>query len=98
MKAKILSMIEVSVVFVVMIFLFRYVNAAPLAAEASRLFPGRLFPGYAVLLIASLLIYFFQVLRKPQSPLSEKLKYQLSIAAQGFFPIFTLSVLLNWIN
>ena len=98
MKAKILSIIEVSVVFILMIFLFRFVQSIPLAMKITDDFNGLLFPGYAVLLIAAFLLYVFRVRSQPQTPLSLKLKYILNITAYGFFPIFVLSVLLSWID
>jgi hypothetical protein len=59
---------------------------------------GFLFPGYAVLLLISFLIYTIRDQRKPKIPFSEKLQYQIRITAQGFLPIFILSVLLSWID
>ncbi|PKO04514.1 MAG: hypothetical protein CVU41_16815 [Chloroflexi bacterium HGW-Chloroflexi-3] len=98
MKAKILSVIEVSVVFILMICLFRFANSTPLATRITNFFDGLLFPGYAAILIASLSPYIFRVLNQPKSPFSQKLKYQLDITAYGFFPFFVLSVLLSWID
>lgn len=98
MKAKILSIIEVSVVFILMVFLFRFVNSTPLPAKITASFDGLLFPGYAALLIASLCLYIVRVRRPPPGPFSQKLKYQLDITAYGFFPIFVLGVLLSWID
>ena len=98
MKAKVLGVIEVSVVFILMSYLFRYVQSIPLPREIPDALDGFLFPGYAVLLIISFLIYIIRDQRKPIIPISEKLRYQIEITAQGFFPIFTLSVLLSWID
>lgn len=98
MKAKILSIIEVSVVFILMMCLFRFANSTPLATKIINFFDGRLFPGYAALLIASLFLYLFRVRSQPKSPNTKKLKYQLDIISDGFFPFFVLSVLLTWID
>ncbi len=98
MKAKILSIIEVSVVFILMICLFRFVTSMPLATKITIFFGGLLFPGYAALLIASLSLYMFRVHSQPQGPFFQKIRYQLDITAYGFFPIFVLGVLLNWID
>ena len=98
MKVKILSIIEVSVVFILMICLFRFVNSIPLAMKITNSFDGHLFPGYAALLIASLCLYIFRAQGKQQGPFSQKLKYQLDITAYGFFPIFVLGVLLSRID
>ena len=98
MKAKILSIIEVSVVFILMICLFRFVNSTPLATNITNFFDGLLFPGYAVLLMASLSLYIFRVHSQPQGPFFQKIKYQLDITAYGFFPIFVLGVILSWID
>jgi membrane protease YdiL (CAAX protease family) len=98
MKAKILSIIEVSAIFILMICLFRFVQSIPLAMQITNLFDGLLFPGYAVLLIASFCLYIFRTHSQPQSPFSQKLKYQLDITVYGFFPIFVLSILLSWID
>ncbi len=98
MKAKILSIIEVCVIFILMIFLFRLVQSIPLAMQITSSFNGFLFPGYAALLIASILLYVFRARSQPQAPVSRKLKYQLDITAYGFFPIFVLGVLLSWID
>ena len=98
MKTKILSIIEVGVVFILMICLFRYVQSIPLAINISNSFGGLPFPGYAVLLIASICIYVFRCSSQIQTPFSKKFKYQLDITAYGFFPIFILSVLLSWID
>ena len=98
MKAKVLSIIEVSVVFILMICLFRFANSTPLATKITNFFDGFLFPGYAALLITSFSLYIFRVRKQPKSPFSKKLKYQLDITAYGFFPFFVLSVLLTWID
>jgi membrane protease YdiL (CAAX protease family) len=98
MKAKILSIIEVSVVFILMIFLFRFVNSIPLAMKITYSFDGLLFPGYAALLIASCCLYIFRVHSQSKGSFSQKLKYQLDITAHGFFPIFILGVLLSRID
>ncbi len=98
MKAKILSIIEVSVIFILMIGLFRFVQSIPLAIQITNSSDGFLFPEYAALLIASFCLYFFRTHNQTQSPFSQKLKYQLDITAYGFFPIFVLSVLLSWID
>jgi membrane protease YdiL (CAAX protease family) len=98
MKAKILSIIEVGIVFILMICIFRFVNSIPLAMKITNSFNGLLFPGYAVLLIASFCLYIFRVQSQRQDPFSQKLKYQLDITAYGFFPIFVLGVLLSRID
>jgi membrane protease YdiL (CAAX protease family) len=98
MKAKILSIIEVSVIFLLMSYLFRYVQSIPLTKEIPDSLDGFLFPSYAVLLIISFLIYIIRDQHKPKIPIPEKLRGQIEITAQGFFPIFTLSVLLSWID
>lgn len=59
---------------------------------------GRLFPGYATLLIISLFLYLLRVRSRSKSPLTKKLKYQLDILSYGFFPFFVLSVLFTWVN
>lgn len=96
MRAKVLSIIEVSVVFILMIFLFRFANSTPLATKITNLFDGLLFPGYAALLIASFSLYIFRVRNQSKSPFTNKIRYQLDITAYGFFPFFVLSVLLSW--
>jgi len=96
MKAKGLGVIEVSVVFILMSYIFNYVQSIPLTTEISDPISGFLFPGYAVLLVISFLIYIIRDQRKQKFPISEKLRYQIEITAQGFFPVFTLSVLLSW--
>ena len=98
MKAKTLSIIEVSVVFIVMICLFRFVNSIPLAMKITNSFNGFLFPGYATLLIISFCLYNFRTQRQRQNPFSQKLHYQLDITAYGFFPFFVLGVLLTRID
>jgi uncharacterized protein len=98
MKSKILSIIEVVVVFILMIYLFRFVNSTPLAWDIIDFFGGRLFPGYIALLIASLILYYFRVCNQTKDPISKKLKYQLDVITAGFFPFFVLSVLLTWID
>lgn len=98
MKDKILSIIEVSVVFILMICLFRFVELSPLAINITNSFDGLLFSGYAALLIASFSLYILRCHSQPQSHFPEKLKYQIDITAYGFFPIFILSVLLSWID
>jgi membrane protease YdiL (CAAX protease family) len=98
MKTKILRIIEVSVIFILMICLFRFVQSIPLAMKITNSFDSLLFPGYAALLIASFFLYNFRAHSQPQSPFSQKLKYQLDITAYGFFPIFVLGVLLSWID
>ena len=98
MKTKILSIIEVSIVFIIMICLFRFVNSFPLAQKITISFNGLLFPGYAALLITSFFLYIFRTKRQRQSPFSQKLNYQLEITAYGFFPFFILSVLLSRID
>jgi membrane protease YdiL (CAAX protease family) len=98
MKAKVLSLIEISVIFILTSYLFRYIQSIPLTKEIPDSLDGYLFPGYAVLLIISSLIYFIRTQRKPKIPTSEKLRYQIEITAQGFFPIFILSVLLSWLD
>lgn len=98
MKAKILSIIEVSIIFIMMICLFRFVNSIPLAMKIANSFNGLLFPGYAALLISSFCLYIFRTQRQRQIPFSKKLKYQLDITAYGFFPIFVLGVLLSRID
>ncbi len=98
MKAKLLSIIEVNIVFIMMISLFRFVNSFPLAMNITNSFNGLPFPGYAALLITTLFLYIFRIQRQRQSPFSQKLNYQLEITAYGFFPIFILSVLLSRID
>jgi membrane protease YdiL (CAAX protease family) len=98
MKAKILSIIEVSFVFILMIGLFRLVQSIPLAMQITNSFNGFLFPGYAALLVASFCLTIFRTHHQTHSPFSRKLKYQFIIAAYGFFPIFVLGVLLSWID
>jgi len=98
MKAKILGILEISIIFVLMIFLFRFVQSIPLAMQITDSLGGLLFPGYTALLIASFSIYIISGQSQSKIPFFEKLPYQLEIAAQGFFPIFTLSVLLHWID
>ncbi len=98
MKAKILIIIEVSIVFIVMICLFRFVNSIPLAMKITNSINGFLFPGYAALLITSFCLYIFRTQRQHQSPFSQKLHYQLDITAYGFFPFFVLGVLLSRID
>lgn len=98
MKNKILSVIEVSVIFLLMIFLFRLVQSIPLAEKITSIFGGFLFLEYTALLIASISIYFFRCRSQPKTSVSEKIRYQVKISAYGFFPIFTLGVLLTWID
>ena len=98
MKAKINSIIEVSVVFILMICLFKFVQLIPLAMKITNSLEGLLFPEYVALLIASSCLYMFRAYNQPQSSISLKLKYQVDITAYGFFPIFTLGVLLSWID
>lgn len=98
MKAKVLGVIEVSAVFILMSFVFKYIQSIPLSAEISEPLGGFLFPHYAVLLIISFLIYIIRDQHEQKFPTSEKLRYQIEITAQGFFPVFTLSVLLSWID
>ena len=98
MRTKILSIIEVCVIFILMIGLFRLVQSIPLAMQITNSLDGFLFPGYAALLIVSSCLYIFRTHNQTQSPFSQKLKYQLDITAYGFFPIFVLSVLLSWID
>ena len=98
MKVKILGIIEVSVVFMIMIFLFKFVQSIPPAMMITDSLDGFLFPGYAAVLIASSCLYLFTVHNRPQCPISLKIKYQIDIAAYGFFPIFILGVVLNWID
>lgn len=98
MKAKILSILEVSVVFILVVYLFRLAAAAPLPAKISSALGGYLFPAYAFLLAAALALYGFRVLSRHSIPSSRKLKVQLAITGYGFFPMLILSAALNWIN
>jgi len=98
MKSKILSLIEVCIVFALMVILFRYVQSIPLAVKIPDSVDGYLFPAYTVLMIASLSIYMLRSQKQEKIPLTEKFQYQLEIAGRGFFPVFILSVLLSWID
>lgn len=98
MKDKILAIFEVSVVFILLSYLFGFVISTPLAIEMINSLDGLLFPGYAVLLVATLTVYVLRVPRPAQGFSSQKLKHQWEIVVQGFFPIFSLSVLLSWID
>lgn len=98
MKTKVLCVIEISVVFILMIFLFRFANSTPMAMKIIDFFNGRLFPGYASLLIISFILYSYSIRNREKKPIFEKLKYQFDITAYGFFPFFVLSVLLSWID
>jgi len=98
MKAKDLNAVEVSVVFLAIVWLFWWVNATPVAAQIAGPLGGRPFLGYAVLLVVAFGLYLFRVLRPPQGLTAPKLKYQLDITAIGFLPFFVLSALLSWID
>jgi membrane protease YdiL (CAAX protease family) len=98
MKSKVLSLVEVSVVYALMLILFRYVRSIPLAVEMTTSLNGFLFPAYTALLIASLSLYLHRGQNQIKIPFPEKWKYQLVIVGRGFFPVFILSVLLGWIN
>jgi membrane protease YdiL (CAAX protease family) len=98
MKAKIISIIEVSVIFILMIYLFKFIQSLPLAIKITDSLDGLLFPGYAALLIASFCLYITRAHIRLKTPISLKLKYQLEITAYGFFPIFIIGVLLSWID
>ena len=98
MRAKILCIVEVSIVFGLMVGLFRFVTSIPWIPSLSESFAGFLFPGYAVLLMVSFFLYIFRCPPQPCSAWPEKLKYQASIIAYGFFPIFVLSAFLNWLD
>lgn len=98
MKAKVLSILEVSFVFALMVLAFRFLQSIPLAMEITNSLGGFLFPGYAALLIVSIGLYLFRIRSQPHNLPLQKIKYQLSITAYGFFPILILSVLLNRIS
>jgi membrane protease YdiL (CAAX protease family) len=98
MRAKVLAIIEVSIIFSLSIFLFRFVNSTPLALKVIEFYDGLLFPGYAAVLIVAIYLYIFRVHIQPQSHFPHKLKYQINIIAYGFFSFFILSVLLSWID
>lgn len=98
MKTKILSLLEIGLVFILMIWLFRDVQSIPLAINISNSFNSLPIPGYTVLLIASICIYIFRCPGQTKNPFSKQFKYQLEIIGSGFFPIFILSVVLSWID
>ena len=98
MKAKILAIVEVCAVFILMILIFRIVQSWPIVMEIDKAAGGRLLPGYAALLIASVTVYIFRVPRWSPPEFTQKLKYQSEITAQGFFPVLVLSIVLGWID
>ena len=97
MMKRILALIEVSVVFSLMIVLFRIVHGFPLSIEINASLNGYLFSEYTALLIIGLILYTFRFRNRLDIPLKEKLNYQAKIIGRGFFPIFLLSVLLSWV-
>jgi uncharacterized protein len=98
MRAKILSLIEVLIVFILMVLLFWYIQSIPIAKKWSNSLNGLSFPAYAVLLVVSVSIFFLRCPNKAQQLFSPNFKYQLTIIGQSFFPFFVLSVVLSWIN
>jgi len=98
MKSRLWSLIKVSLVFVAMVGLFHIVNNIQLAADLINALDGRLFPGYAALLIASLLLYLLSGLNEPNGGILQQLQDQLPFAAAGFFPFFILSAILSWLD
>ena len=98
MKKKILAFIEVSTVFCLLVVLFRVVQSNPLSKNINETLNGYLFSEYAILMIVVLALYLFCSRSESKILRSEKIRFQAQIIGRGFFPIFTLSVLLSWIN
>ena len=98
MKSRILGIIEVGIVFVLMSVLFRSIQSIPLSTKINASLEGFLFSEYATLLVVVAIIYIARCRSISNGSISEKLEYQTKIIVRGFLPIFTLSVLLNWID
>ena len=96
MKTKILGVIEVSLYFVLAIYLIRALQSNPLAAKINTSFNGFLFSEYTALLVISIPLYYFRGRTQTKMSWSKKMGYQREILALGFFPFFILSVLLTW--
>lgn len=98
MKSRLWSLIEVTFVFVAMVGMFHMMNTIQIAADLIDALNGRLFPGYAALLLASFLLYRLRTADETPAPILQQLQDQLPIAAIGFLPFFVLSVVLSWLD
>lgn len=98
MKSKILAIIEVSFIFFLLVLIFWTIQSFPIVTNLSRSFDGLNFSGYAALLIFSIPLYLLRCRSQTKILISEKLVFQREIIKLGFFPVFTLSMLLSWID
>ena len=98
MKSKILSILEVVMVFFLIVILFRSIHSIPISTQINTALHGYLFSEYAVLLVVVILIYAVRCRTEINVPVSEKFAYQAKLVVRGFLPIFALSVLLSWID
>ncbi len=98
MKSKILAVIEVSLIFLLLVNIFWAIQSNPVAANISHSFGGYHIAGYATLLLISIPIYLISCRKQKDNSMREKLAYQGEIIKLGFFPVFTLSVVLSWID
>ena len=98
MRTKIFHLAEVVIVFLLMVFLFHYFQSIPLAEKWSSSMGGLPFPGYAVLLIASVSVFFFRCPHQARQLRTVSFNRHLGIIGQTFIPFFVLSVALSWIN
>lgn len=98
MKHRILAALEVLLGFCLAVFLFRWAQGLTLAGESGGLFAGRPVAGYAALLVFAGGVSLLRVCRPLRLPSAAHWKHQLGAAWAGFFPVFVLSVALNWLN
>lgn len=98
MRKRIIGIIEISLVFLLMVLLFRSIKALQISKTINASFNGFLFSEYATLVIAATLLYIAFCRPGSEIPFFDKLRYQWKVVARGFFPIFSLSVLLGWVN
>ena len=81
-----------------MVLLFRFVQSTHLAMKITNSLGGLYLPGYSALMIASFVNFRVRCQRQLSTPFSQKLRYQLEISAQGFAPLFILSVVLSYVD
>lgn len=92
MRQRWIALIEVSLVFLFIFFLFRFVQSTALAVQLADRVGGRPLLPYVVLLAVGILLV---ALRRPTR---SDLPLQGRVIAAGFFPVFVLSVLLNQVS
>ncbi len=91
-----LVLVEVGIVYFLMIYVFRTVQALPAAQQIATALNGHLFPAYAALLAAAFTVYNIRAYSQLRLPSPEKRRHQLQMAGLGFLPAFLVSVLLTW--